>query len=376
MTGSLLSSLAMPIDFPFDWSRVAKLIVHQSLQTQPGERVIIHADPTYFPALIEQVRVEIVKAGAVELFTAMLFPDGLQNVRRSARRREDHRLYSMEDQAMEALFALADIFIWLPTRWAWNVGQTERILKTWPGRSIHFHWIMNPMDSALFHILSKMYGEALYIDYQALSAQQERLIGALQDSAVHITDPAGTDLRFRLDNAHFHRGNGNASKEFISTHARPGSARDREVELPAGAIRTVDVTDTAGILIWSNENFGGRQVGTLTYNFKNNRITRIESEYHNAFVQAMWKLETGDKDFIGEFNLGVNPSLKLIPGQDKLIPYYGYGAGVLRISLGDNQESGGENQSSYHQWLFLTAATATMKANGSVIVDHGGLVTS
>ena len=40
---------------------MAKLIVRGSLQTKPGEKVIIHADPTYFSELLEQVRIEIVK---------------------------------------------------------------------------------------------------------------------------------------------------------------------------------------------------------------------------------------------------------------------------------------------------------------------------
>ena len=60
---------------------------------------------------------------------------------------------------------------------------------------------------------------------------------------MHIAKPAGTDLTFTSQEAHFHRGNGQASKKFINSYARDGSARDREVELPAGAIRTVDVTN-------------------------------------------------------------------------------------------------------------------------------------
>ena len=133
------SSTAEALDYPCDWSKISNSIVHQSLKMQPGERVIIHADPTYFPALLEQVRIEIVGAGAGELFTAMLKCTGLEAARRSLRRREDHELTVMEDRAMSDLFDLADNYLWLPTRWGWNVGQTEKILETWKGRSIHFH---------------------------------------------------------------------------------------------------------------------------------------------------------------------------------------------------------------------------------------------
>ena len=98
----------------------------------------------------------------------------------------------------------------------------------------------------------------------------------------------------------------------------------------------------------------------------------VGSEHSNDYVQAMWGIATGDKDLIGEFNLGVNPALKLLPDLEKVIPYFGYGEGVIRLSLGDNKESGGQNASSYHHWLFLTCATVT--ANGQEIVKDGALV--
>jgi len=54
------------------------------------------------------------------------------------------------------------------------------------------------------------------------------------------------------------------------------------------------------------------------------------------------------------------------------IPYYGYGAGIVRLSLGDNAESGGRNRSSYHHWIFLT--DATVRANGRPVIEAGELV--
>ena len=181
------SSTAPPLDYPCDWSKIAQLIIGRSLKVQPGERVIIHADPTYFPALLEQVRIEIVRAGAVELFTGMLHSTGLDAVRRGMRRREDAQLMEIENRAMAEVFDLADIYIWLPTRWEWNVGQTEKILETWQGRSIHFHWVIYPDDDDLFATLSKMYQDALFIDYAALTSRQEGLIGLLRNSTVNIT---------------------------------------------------------------------------------------------------------------------------------------------------------------------------------------------
>ena len=83
------SAMGTPYDYQTDWTRIAQLIVHDALRTAPGERVLIHADPTYFPALTEAVRIEMNRAGAVELAVHMLHPPGLERVRRELRRRED-----------------------------------------------------------------------------------------------------------------------------------------------------------------------------------------------------------------------------------------------------------------------------------------------
>ena len=64
-----------------------------------------------------------------------------------------------------------------------------QILETWQGRSIHFHWVMYPDDDDLFGTLSRMYQDALFIDYEALTARQESLIESLKNSTVHIRKP-------------------------------------------------------------------------------------------------------------------------------------------------------------------------------------------
>jgi leucyl aminopeptidase (aminopeptidase T) len=364
--------MAIPYEYLTDWARIAKLIVHQALRTEPGERVLIHADPTYFPDLTEAVRVEVHRARAVELAVHILHPSGLERVRRQLRRREDPALKAMEDRAMAELFALADIYIWLPTSRAWNIGQSEEILKSWPGRSVHFHWVMDTtVDAGLFRCLSEINDAALDVDYAALTAHQRRLTAVLRDATVEITDRRGTRLRFQLPNAHFHIGNGDASKAFIQSYARPGSARDREVELPAGAIRTVDIAGAEGVVVTPPEVFGGRHVGSVRLEFAGNRITAVSSEHHDAFVRAVWAAHEGDRDRFGELNVGVNPKLAMVPGVPA-IPYYGYGAGVIRISVGDNAESGGPYRSSYHQWFFLTDATVT--AGGKAVIEEGRLV--
>jgi len=367
--------MGIPRSFQTDWNRIARLIVRQSLNTQPGERVILHADPEYFPELIEQVRMEIVRAGAYEVGCLMRDTDGLHALRTRLRRREIPELKKGEDDAIEALFNISEIYIWLPTDCGMADYQTEEILTRWQGRSVHFHWITGVEDPHVLQMFSEMLDRALFIDYDALNAQQARIRSMLDGARVRVTDDRGTDFEVTIrSGAHFHYGNGDASREFIDAHAR--SARDREVELPCGLVRTVDLADPSGHIVAPNQTYGGayaagRFVGTMRFEFGDGRLQSVTSEYHNDWVATRWAEETGDRDRIAEFNIGTNPELKMVPGIAD-IPYYGYGAGVVRIDIGTNWESGGDLRSSYHQWLTFTDASVT--ADGVPIVEKGRLV--
>jgi hypothetical protein len=54
--------------------------------------------------------------------------------------------------------------------------------------------------------------------------------------------------------------------------------------------------------------------------------------------------------------VGCNPLLTPVEGTE-FRPYYGFGDGVIRLTLGENIESGGRNRASVHRWLFFTDAS-------------------
>ena len=72
-----------------------------------------------------------------------------------------------------------------------------------------------------------------------------------------------------------------------------------------------------------------------------------------------------------EFALGFNPLLA-VPERNPWIPYYGYGSGIVRLSLGDNSELGGTVTGGYVRWNFFTDTTVTV--GGEVWVRDGQLV--
>jgi hypothetical protein len=62
--------------------------------------------------------------------------------------------------------------------------------------------------------------------------------------------------------------------------------------------------------------------------------------------------------------------LKVDP-EHPFIAYYGYGEGVVRLSLGDNEEMGGANRGGGVYWNFLENATVT--AGDHILVKDGVL---
>ena len=86
-----------------------------------------------------------------------------------------------------------------------------------------------------------------------------------------------------------------------------------------------------------------------------------------------WADETGDKDRLGELVLGCNPLLRPVAGST-FQPYYGFGDGVLRLTIGENRESGGHNRSSLHRWLMFL--DADIGVGGELVVAKGRLATA
>ena len=86
-------------------------------------------------------------------------------------------------------------------------------------------------------------------------------------------------------------------------------------------------------------------------------------------VRAFLASEPGASRF-REFALGFNPKLT-IPAGEQALPYYGYGAGVVRMSLGDNNELGGAVRGGGIRWLFFPDATVV--ADGKTLVEKGRL---
>jgi hypothetical protein len=367
--GQGAGAIALP---EIDAGRIATRIV-SAVQPRAGERAVMMHDATYYPDLANAVHLELTRAG-VHPIVALTFerPEVVM-----ALLKDPQGIKKREDEVvamLAALFADSQLFFWLPARALAPDVRWERLVDKSRVRGIHFHWIqiLAGRSAEEIRTLSNLYERAiLETDYAALSKEQDRLIAALRGRSIRITSPAGTDLRLHVPaDAWFHKNDGDMSP---SRAAAGRSARDREMEFPAGALRCIpDVASTEGTLVVPRV---GTQVGLvedLTIEFAKGRAARRVAGKNSAAFQALWGQIGGDIDKVGELVIGTNPLLVgTVPSGD--LPYYGYGSGYVRISLGDNWESGGANRSpgSRPLWLFLEGAT--LEAGGRVLVHQGKL---
>jgi hypothetical protein len=360
--------------FSFDWPAIASRLVTQ-LAPRAGERILILAHPGVFEALIPHLRYAIARAGATDVGVVDVLAEpvpqdwDLDVVRQgNARAREAYR----------AMFAGVDGAIMMPGATPAHPAYAalQDLLREGRGRTVHFHWVENgsaytlpgqplPARAAIDAVYQRA---LLQTDYAALGRTLERFEQALRADEVHVTSPGGTDLRFRVGNRPVNRQDGDASA------ARTGRGQvliDREIELPAGVARVAPLEDTVqGTIAFPPSQWDGRPVDGLRLHFERGQVVRIEAASGREAVEREMQAAGEAGRRFREFALGFNPLLT-VPERSPWIPYYGYGAGVVRLSLGDNSELGGAVGGGYVRWNFFTDLTVTV--NGQTWVKAGRL---
>jgi hypothetical protein len=178
-------------------------------------------------------------------------------------------------------------------------------------------------------------------------------------------DPRGDRPRFRIGSRVVNFQDGDASR----ARADKGVVLiDREIELPAGAIRVAPLEETVqGAIVFPPSQWSGRPVLGLKLGIVTESDVDRSGRWQGS--NERWTAQAIRRSF-REFALGLNPLLA-VPDERPWIPYYGYGSGVVRLSLGDNSELGGKVTGGYVRWNFFTDATVVV--NGETWVENGKL---
>jgi aminopeptidase len=269
-----------------------------------------------------------------------------------------------ELESLRRLFANADVFVWLPEIHQGNRPALSQALNEWldagRGRAVHFHWQSGSYPVGMLEIpsqdfIDRLYLAALDVKAEELERQHQQAMALLRSGPVRVTTPEGTDLSFEVGDRPFCSQIGNATRE------RMQSARtriDRDIELPSGVLRVAPIEESANgsvfLPVWRPIATEGRN---LILRFARGHVA-VQGVGADKIDQEL-TAAGGDARMFREFALGFNPTLK-VPPEVPFIAYYGYGSGVVRLSLGDNEEMGGANRGGGVYWNFLHNATVSV----------------
>jgi len=352
----------LPAAAQLNYDHMADRIV-RSLALETGERVIIRYDPGYFHEITAPLKARIIASGAV-------VADELEYLKPPA---TDH------GRLAEAL-KTADVYLWMPLRDELYVSPGEQqALADWlklggKRREIHFHWsggsvLADGLPTAHPAAFDSIYQSALDIDYAALSARQDRLIAALRSGTLHVRTPEGTDLTMRVGDRPMNKQDGDASPARV---LRARMKVDREIELPAGVVRVAPEENTVnGTLVIPQARLGKTIARGIRLRIVRGEVTEVSARENRGAFEAELKAGGAAGFRFREIGIGVNPRLA-VPAGSKVLPYYGYGDAVLRLSLGDNEELAGGVPGNWHRWFFFPGATVSV---GTELIVRDGKLT-
>jgi len=377
---TLVAQPRLTLDHP----AMARRLVQQ-LALKPGERVISIAHPGVFEDLLPYIRYEVMRAGGVDLGVVDVLrepvPESFDAAVLVKGAREARAHYKAMFRDVDAAIMMPGANTSHPAYLAMQDWLKDDLTERRGRRTIHFHWIENgsayPIAGQPLPSRAEMdanYQRALLqTDYQALGGIERRFAAALKSGDVHITSPSGTDLRFRTGDRPANLQDGDAS----AAHTAQGAVLvDHEIELPAGVVRIAPLEDTVeGVIAFPPSQWDRRPVEGLKLRFSKGRVVEITATSGKDAVEAEMRTAGEPGRAFREIGLGFNPLLA-VPERTPWIPYYGYGAGVVRLSLGDNTELGGRvaaapGQPAYVRWNFFTDLTVTV--GNTIWVRNGKL---
>ena len=356
--------------FP-DWHAISNKLIEKS-DLVKGEKVLLISKPGKFDPLVSILSEKINKTGAVYLGT---FSVNSSENRIQWETEFINKAKGKSKKDLTNLLMGVDLGIMLPGATPSDIeyAAMQNVLKRNKGRTIHFHWSgaynLSGEPIEINPKMNQFYQNVLLeTDYQKLEKIQRDFEQAIRNKLINVTTPLGTNIKFKIGNRPVTKQDGNAS----SKREKQLNLIDREIELPAGAIRVAPIEDSVeGTIAFPNSIWNNKKVEGLVLNFKKGKVTKIIAEIGEEAVRK--ELDAaGDSGYsFREFALGFNPMLA-IPDKEPWIPYYGYGAGVIRLSLGDNTELGGKVGGGYVRWNFFI--DATVKAGEDTWVKNGKLL--
>ncbi len=353
-------------------NRFAALLAEYCLDLQPGQTVLIEAEPAALP-LLEALQEVVLQCGAYPIF--QLFPAAasrpfflygeawLNQPPQPQMQLMEHVDASLRIESAQNPLELSDI---PPARIAqyrtgWRPYLQTRARKRWcltlyPTAG---YAQQAGMSTAGFRAFVE---QALYLDrpdpvaaWRELSAFQASLIDRLQKVGEIRIQADGTDLR-------------------LSVQGRSWINSDGKRNMPSGEVFTGPLEASAEGEVRFNlpTVVSGRRVEGVYLRFQQGRVVEASAEAGEEYLLRMLGADPGAR-YLGELGIGTNFGINRPTG---IILYDEKIGGTLHLALGQSYpETGGTNTSSIHWDLILDLRQGgRLLADGEVLQENGQFV--
>ncbi|GCE47644.1 aminopeptidase [Thermosporothrix hazakensis] len=355
--------------------KLAKIMVHYSLELQPGDRFRLSGSIASLPLLREVYR-EAVRAGAevstrieVEDFASIFLQEAsdelLTTVPELAKYELEYFNKTLHISASENIYTLSGVD---PKRITLRSRATRELGKRNMERAAtgELRWCLTRFPTQGHAMAAGMalseYEEFVYgagklneedpiAAWKKVSQEQQRIVDYLnQHDVIHIEAP-GTDLTYRVK-----------GRTWISA--------DGKVNFPDGEVFTGPIEDSVnGVVTFSYPAiYQGNEVENVRLVFKDGKVIESSADRGLDFLNTMLDMDEGSR-FVGEVAIGTNYDIqrftKDILFDEKL-------GGTMHMALGQSYpDTGGKNESGLHWDMICDLRQGRITADGELFYENG-----
>jgi aminopeptidase len=218
------------------------------------------------------------------------------------------------------------------------------------------------------HQMATLFRGGLDADYAGL----ERTADALRDilahgKEIHLRASNGSDFYAQIAGQEIHTSDG-----VISSKDQQGGRGQAAAFLPAGEVYVVAVPGSAhGMLAMDHTWYQHKEITGLKATVDGGKVTGFTATRGLESLQTSYQHAGKGKEEVGVIDIGINPAIRP-PVGSRVRPWSQ--AGMVTISIGNNQWAGGDNTGDFGFVFQMTGATMTV--DGRTVVDNGKLVIS
>jgi aminopeptidase len=364
-----------------NFKSVAHRVVAQSAGVGEGDIVMLTGDVADLP-LLEDIAIEVSKAGGYPLVSV-----GTEALSRRMYDEVPAKYDSQEPRLGMKLAEMVDVFI------STESGEGRTLRGVPPERMVARGKTFQPVMAAMQKrgVRSVSLGNGLYptaeraeqfgmsrtdlakimyggidADYSQLQTTGEELRKTLAaGNELHITSPAGTDLKVKIKGRQVLVSDG-----IISADDRKRGGAATSVWLPAGEVYVTPVAGTAeGVVVADHIFYQGQRVDGLKLEIKGGKLASMTAKSGLEPLKSFYDAAGEGKDIFGVVDIGINPGINVPEGAPVNVWAR---AGAVTVGVGNNTWAGGDIRTPFA--VNPEVPKATLTVDGKELVRDGKLV--